>query len=88
MLRLLIFLFLFRFICKGINGFGTSEIQIDLLIINPVDFPGLGAGELPEVTPPVLTSDTLSSRERLVKSVGETLRVACGALGKPQPRIT
>ena len=58
------------------------------MIIDPVDFPGLGAGELPEVTPPVLTSDTLSSRESLVKSVGETLRVACGALGKPQPRIT
>ena len=38
-----------RFTCKGINGFGKEEIKIDLIIIDPVDFPGLPEGALPEV---------------------------------------
>ena len=40
-----------RFTCKGINGFGKEEIKIDLIIIDPVDFPGLPEGALPEVSP-------------------------------------
>ena len=39
-----------RFTCKGINGFGKEEIKIDLIIIDPVDFPGLPEGALPEVS--------------------------------------
>ena len=38
-----------RFTCKGINGFGKEEIKIDLIIIDPIDFPGLAEGALPEV---------------------------------------
>ena len=38
-----------RFTCKGINGFGKEEIKIDLIIIDPLDFPGLPEGALPEV---------------------------------------
>ena len=38
-----------RFTCKGINGFGKEEIKIDLIIIDPLDFPGLAEGALPEV---------------------------------------
>ena len=40
-----------RFTCKGINGFGKEEIKIDLIIIDPLDFPGLPEGALPEVFP-------------------------------------
>ena len=94
-----------RFTCKGINGFGKEEIKIDLIIIDPVDFPGLPEGALPEVflllhsclnkwkaslqvTPPALTSDTLTARSRFSKKPEETLRISCGALGKPKPVIT
>jgi len=77
-----------RFTCKGINGFGKEEIKIDLIIIDPVDFPGLPEGALPEVTPPALTSDTLTARTRFSKKPEETLRISCGALGKPKPVVT
>jgi hypothetical protein len=77
-----------RFTCKGINGFGKEEIKIDLIIIDPVDFPGLPEGALPEVTPPALTSDTLAARSRFSKKPEETLRISCGALGKPKPVVT
>ena len=98
-----------RFTCKGINGFGKEEIKIDLIIIDPLDFPGLAEGALPEVllqtfnlhclnnnyntpppqvTPPTLTSDTVSARTRFSKKPEETLRISCGAVGKPKPSIT
>merc|ERR1719234_90132 len=77
-----------RFTCKGINGFGKEEIKIDLIIIDPLDFPGLPEGALPEVTPPALTSDTLTARTKFSKKPEETLRISCGALGKPKPVIT
>jgi len=77
-----------RFICKGINGFGKEEIQIDLIIIDPADFPGLPDGELPQVTPPAFTTETLTARDSFHKKPEETLRISCGALGKPEPHIT
>ena len=51
-----------RFTCKGINGFGKEEIKIDLIIIDPLDFPGLPEGALPEVfLTPLLGSPQLIS---------------------------
>jgi len=77
-----------RFTCKGINGFGKVEIELDLMVIDPADFPGLPEGELPDIAPPLLTSDTTSSRTDFHKKPEEALRIACGALGKPRPQIT
>jgi len=77
-----------RFVCKGINGFGKEQIEIDLIVIDPADFPGLPAGELPEVTPPVLTMDTVNARDTFEKRTEETLRISCSAIGKPEPKIT
>ena len=42
----------------------------------------------PQVTPPTLTSDTVSARTRFLKKPEETLRISCGAVGKPKPSIT
>lgn len=77
-----------RFVCKGINGFGKEQIEIDLIVIDPADFPGLPQGELPEVTPPALTMDTVNARDSFEKRSEETLRISCSAIGKPEPKIT
>ena len=77
-----------RFVCKGINGFGKEQIEIDLIVIDPVDFPGLSPGQLPEVTPPALTMDTVNARDSFEKRSEETLRISCSAIGKPEPKIT
>jgi len=77
-----------RFVCKGINGFGKEQIEIDLIVIDPKDFPGLPEGKLPDVTPPVLTEDTISSKVNFEKSAEENFKISCSAIGKPEPKIT
>ena len=76
------------FTCKGINGFGKEQIEISLVVINPVDFPGLGAGEVPDVTPPHFTAETEAGGERLVARPGHQVRLSCQAEGKPEPEVS
>ena len=38
------------YVCKGVNGFGNTEVQVDLIVIDPSKFPELQEGELPDVT--------------------------------------
>lgn len=77
-----------RFVCKGINGFGKEQIEIDLIVIDPKDFPGLPEGELPDVTSPVLTEDTITAKVEFEKTAEENFRISCSAIGKPEPKIT
>ena len=74
-------------ICKGVNGFGKEQVEINLIVIDPADFPGLEEGELPDVSPPRMTPDTEAAPATYEKRPGETLRIACGATGKPEPDI-
>ena len=72
-----------RFTCKGINGFGKEEIKIDLIIIDPVDFPGLPEGALPEVF--LLLQSCLNNRKptsslQVVPPAGVPARVGGRAL--------
>ena len=48
---------------------------------------GLDGSGQPEVAPPVFTVDTTISQRNHKKSVGETFKVSCEALGSPQPEI-
>ena len=77
-----------RFVCRGINGFGKEQIEIDLVVIDPKDFPDLPEGELPDVTPPRLTEETKMYRDTFDKSPEENLKISCSAVGKPRPKVT
>ena len=77
-----------RYMCRGINGFGKEEIFVDLIVIDPAEFPDLGEGELPDLAPPSLSPDTLAAREEYEKKAGETITVSCTANGgKPGPKL-
>ena len=76
-----------KFTCKGVNGFGKKNVTIDLMVINPDDFPNLADGEVPDISPPTLSLDTLNLPDTYRKRPEETLRISCEANGKPQPEI-
>ena len=75
------------YVCKGVNGFGNTEVQVDLIVIDPSKFPELQEGELPDVTAPSFTRDTLDSKSYMRKGEGESFRVTCAAEGIPRPDI-
>ena len=75
------------FICKAVNGFGKEEIEINLIVIDPKDFPGLPPGELPDVSPPRLSLETETAARRYERRPGEDLRIVCSASGRPEPEL-
>jgi len=74
-----------RYVCRGINGFGVEQITIDLLVIDPADFPA--DQPLPAIAPPTLSPETANAREEFEKKHGDTFSVSCTVAGKPAPRI-
>lgn len=76
-----------RYMCRGINGFGKEQIAVDLLVIDPADFPDLPEGQLPDLAPPLLTAETATARDQFEKRPGETFTVACTATGRPLPEV-
>jgi len=75
------------YICKGVNGFGNIEVRVDLIVIDPAKFPDLKDGELPDVTAPVFTKDTLDFKQYTSKQFGDSYKVSCEAKGNPEPEI-
>ena len=59
-----------------------------LFFSDPQDFPHLPAGELPDVSPPMFTDETLSAKPYRKMSVGQNLKLSCKATGKPQPEVS
>ena len=76
-----------QYLCHGVNGFGSAEIVINLIIIDPDEYPELAEGELPELSPPVLTQETINSREDYELRFGDSITLSCSADGKPAPSI-
>ena len=74
-------------VCRAVNGFGDVEIKINLIVINPKDFPGLPPGELPDVSPPRLSLETETAARRYERRPGEDLRIVCSASGRPEPEL-
>jgi len=71
---------------KGILS--RNLFPFSLLLTDPVDFPNLSEGELPDVAPPVLTEDTQAKLGSIItRKTGENLRITCQALGKPEPEV-
>ena len=77
-----------QYVCRGVNGFGSAEIVINLIVIDPAEYPELAEGELPELAPPALTQETINSREDYELRFGDSLTLSCSAVGKPLPTIT
>jgi len=75
------------YVCKGVNGFGNVEVRVDLIVIDPAKFPDLKDGELPDVTAPVFTRETLDNKDYFSKQSGDSLKIACEAKGNPEPEI-
>ena len=76
-----------KIIILGINGFGSEEVRIELIVIDPRILP-MGLDEqMTDVAPPVFTQETKISEKYFVKKTGETFKISCEALGSPQPEI-
>ncbi len=79
------------FVCKGVNGFGTEQVRVELVVVDPRQLPPAARdGSLPRVAPPVFTHETRAAAaaepvQHL--SVGQTFRASCEALGSPRPDI-
>ena len=73
------------YVCKGTNGFGTAEVTIHLVVIDPTDFPGMTAADLATLAPPTLAAATLHQPEELAVAAGDQLRLSCAAGGFPTP---
>lgn len=75
------------YICKGVNGFGNTEVRVDLIVIDPSKFPDLKDGELPDISAPSFTKATEEAKSYYRKAEGDSFRVTCEAKGNPQPDI-
>merc|ERR1719445_2706256 len=76
------------YICKGVNGFGNTEVRVDLIVIDPSKFPDLKDGELPDISAPSFTKTTEESKSYYRKAEGDSFRVTCEAQGNPRPDIS
>lgn len=74
------------FTCKGINGFGSEEVRIELIVVDPRTLPQ-GIDDSMSVAPPTFTFETKMSQKVFIKNIGDTFKVSCEALGSPEPEI-
>ena len=58
-----------------------------MIVIDPKDFPGLPPGELPDVSPPILSLETETAARKYERRPGEDLRIVCSASGRPEPEM-
>jgi len=77
-----------RFYCRGVNGFGSEQVSIDLIVIDPAEFPELPEGQLPDISPPELAMETVTAREEFEKKQGDVITVSCTITGRPTPLIS
>jgi len=76
------------YMCKGINGFGKVETRIELVVINPDDFPNIMDSDIPKLAPPVFTKETIRTDKDISVDAGESVTMVCSAIGLPEPRIS
>ena len=61
--------------------------KVVFFISDPAKFPDLKDGELPDVTGPSFTQETLDNKEYFNKQSGDSFKIACEAGGNPEPEI-
>ncbi|XP_059082808.1 fibroblast growth factor receptor-like 1 isoform X2 [Tigriopus californicus] len=73
------------FMCKAINGFGSIQVRVELIVIEPSGIPS--SLENAGVAAPVFTQETKMAKQHQALSVGDSFKVGCEALGSPEPNI-
>ena len=76
------------YVCKGINGFGKAESRIELVVINPEDFPAMSDTELAELAEPVFTPETVRAAKEVTVAAGASVTLPCAAAGVPAPQLS
>ena len=72
------------YICKGTNGYGSSQVRIDLFVIDEKSY--ASKSHLKGLRPR-FTEDTMHTKENYFVPLESDLTLSCSALGQPQPEI-
>ena len=75
------------YLCKAINGFGSVEIKVELIVIRPEEMTGVSAENINKLSSPRFSPSSLESEKSLVRSVGSELVLQCSVSGYPAPSI-
>ena len=76
------------YVCTGINGFGKAETRIELVVINPEDFPSISETDISKLAEPMFTEETVRATKDITVNVGENVSLLCVAEGHPAPRLS
>ena len=75
------------YLCKAINGFGSVEIKVELIVIRPEELTGVSAENINKLSSPRFSPESLESEKSLVQSVGSSLVLECSVTGYPSPTL-
>ena len=70
--------------CKGINGFGSAEVALELLVMAEEELEGLEQGDLEHLAPPAFLS---AEEAEVMQAEGEEVVLDCSVTGYPRPSI-
>ena len=73
-----------RYKCKGINGFGSAEVVLELLVMGAEELEGLDQDQLEQLAPPAFTSE---EEEEVLQEEGEEVVLECSVTGYPEPSV-
>ena len=76
------------YVCTGINGFGKAETRIELVVIDPEDFPAISETDISKLSEPVFSKETIRSSKDISLDAGDTVTLLCSASGLPEPRLS
>ena len=74
------------YVCTGINGFGKAETRIELVVINPEDFPSISETDINSLSEPVFSKDTIKTTKDITLDSGDSVSLLCSASSVPNPR--
>ena len=74
------------YVCTGINGFGKAETRIELVVINPEDFPA--DSDLKNLSEPMFSVETIRSSKDITLDSGDSVTLLCSASAVPEPRLS
>jgi len=70
--------------CKGINGFGSTEVMLELLVVGTEELKGLGLDDLDQLQSPAFIREDSAE---VVQGEGEEAVLDCSVTGYPDPTI-
>ena len=76
-----------NYLCKAINGFGSVEIKVELVVINPEELTGVSAEDINKLSAPVFSPSTVQAEKSVIQNVGSDMTLRCSATGFPAPKI-